>query len=106
MTEKIGKKLPLPLTAPVFYTRMSHNSVDREQYPMSGHQREGGWCKPFDRHDGKALWSAGRKWPAGPRRYRVRVRISQMRIQVEPRTCIMFALSLYGLRAILLRLRP
>ena len=53
---------------------------------MSGRQREGGWCKPYDGMAGKALWSAGRKWPAGPRRYRERVRISQMRIQVEPRT--------------------
>lgn len=41
----------------------------------------------------RRLRAAERKCSAGPRRYRDRVRASQVRIQVEPRTCIKFALS-------------
>ena len=59
---------------------------------MVGLQREDGRCKSSPSRGGKAPWSADRKWSAGPRRYRVRVRISQIRNQVEPRT-VLFALS-------------
>ena len=36
------EKPQFPLTAPVFCTKMQDNSVDREEYPMSGMQREDG----------------------------------------------------------------
>ena len=50
----------------------------------------------------KILPKRAGKAPVDPRRYRVRVRTSQVRIQVEPRIMYLFALSLTRLRAIFL----
>ena len=59
------------LTEGCRYSRIAAK-LNGEQYPCGGIQREGGWCKPPD-----AVWrrrsvAVGRKWPAGPRRYRER----------------------------------
>lgn len=52
-----------------------------------------GWSVQIPRRrGGKALWSAGRQWPAVSPRYGGRV-CAPAQIQVEPRT-VLFALSL------------
>ena len=63
-----------------------------------------GWSVQIPRRrGGKALWSAGRQWPAVSPRYGGRV-CAPAQIQVEPRT-VLFALSRYSrLRAFLFAL--
>ena len=48
-------------------------SDDREQYPGPGQQEMGRTVQAPHRRGGKALWSAGRKWPAVSPRYGERV---------------------------------
>ena len=47
-------------------------SKDGEQYPAHGASERGRTVRVPRRRGGKALPSPGRKWPGGPRRYRVK----------------------------------
>ena len=46
--------------------------MDGEQYPAPGRSERGRTVRVPQRRGGKALPSPGRKWPGGPRRYRVK----------------------------------
>ena len=57
----------------VYYNGLQSKSDDREQYPEPGQQEMGRTVQAPHRRGGKALWSAGRKWPAVSPRYGGRV---------------------------------
>ena len=57
----------------VYYNGLQSKSDDREQYPEPGQQEMGRTVQAPRRRGGKALWSAGRKWPAVSPRYGERV---------------------------------
>lgn len=79
-------------------------SRDREQYPPPGRKREDGWCESSEGGAGRHSGARAGNGPPAPAVTGNEVRVSQTRIQVEPRT-VLFALSRYSrLRAFLFAL--
>lgn len=75
-----------PLTTGHFCIRIPVTAKTGDIVPRRRNAERGWSVKILRRRGRRHPGAAGRKWPAGPRRYRDRERTSQVRIQVEPRT--------------------